>query len=120
MKNPLLLFLTAILTTVTLSQFQLEDMSAMPLKTSEPLCFFQTKTGIVVDLTPMCGYRSPTICTIGVYSEYVGVESQAEEESAKSNILTSFCKRNEKCVLTDTCDRTPDPKYIPNVDKPQG
>lgn len=89
-----LLFASSSLAESALAQFPRINPSS--LKTSPPLCFIQTSSNKVLDLSSICGFRSPEICSIA-----------AAEPSDKLSVTSEFCKKNQRCELTGTCDQQP-------------
>jgi hypothetical protein len=89
-----LLFASNSLAESVLAQFP--SINPSSLKTNPPLCFIQTSSNKVLDLSSICGFRSPEVCNI--------VE---EELSDKPSVLSEFCKKNQRCELTGTCDKQP-------------
>ena len=78
------------------------------LDTNPPICFAQISTRQALDLSSICGFRSPEICNIGL-----------EEASEKSRLLSDFCKKNQRCEQTGTCAQQP--AGLPNATlEPQG
>jgi hypothetical protein len=78
-----------------------------PSLADPPLCYMQTVRGKLLDLTPMCGYISPVVC------------SQVASDPAKWALLANFCNQRQKCLLTGTCNDTP-PIRQPNRDNRWG
>ena len=66
------------------------------LDTNPPICFAQISTRQALDLSSICGFRSPEICNIEV-----------GEASDKSRVLSEFCKKNQRCEQTGTCNQQP-------------
>lgn len=89
-----LLFASPSLAEPLLTQFP--NIKPASLKNNPPICFFQTSSNQVFDLSSICGFRSPEICNIEV-----------GEASDKSRILSEFCKKNQRCELTGTCNQQP-------------
>jgi len=66
------------------------------LITNPPICFAQISTNQAIDLSAICGFRSPEICNI-----------ELGESSSKSQLLSEFCKKNQRCEQTGTCNQQP-------------
>lgn len=66
------------------------------LNNNPPIWFAQTSNNQALDLSSICGFRSPNICNI-----------ELREASDKSSVLSDFCKKNQRCELTGTCNQQP-------------
>lgn len=102
-------FFSAALLTTAIAQFTLPSgannitrVNAQAFQVDEPLCFIQTSDGKVRDLASMCGYQNPDICNFPIHLEH---------EQALS--LNDFCNKNQKCSLTNSCNKTPFSSYAP-------
>jgi len=102
------LFVNAVFITAALSQF-IQPASSQVILSQEslPLCYIQTTNGLI-NLSSMCGFRLPDICS----TIYISQDS-------KGAILSDFCKKNEKCVLSKSCNEQPIQRFAPNLNKPQ-
>ncbi|ELS30205.1 MULTISPECIES: hypothetical protein, partial [Pseudanabaena] len=56
------------------------------LNSNPPICFAQISSNQAIDLSSICGFRSPEICNIGL-----------GEASEKSQLLSDFCRKNQRC-----------------------
>lgn len=95
-----LLFASPSLAEPLLTRFP--NISPASLKTNPPICFAQLSTNQVLDLSSICGFRSPDICNI-----------ELGEGSEKTGLLSDFCKKNQRCEQTGTCNQQP--AGLPNV-----
>ena len=75
---------------------------------SLPICYFQDSRGQIFDLSVSCGFIRPNTCT-----ESLGSES-------RDRVLADFCRQNEKCLLTNTCNEMPRSIYTPPPGTPVG
>jgi hypothetical protein len=89
-----LLFASPSLAESPLTKFP--NIQPASLNTNPPICFVQTSSHQTFDLSSICGFRSPEICNIEV-----------GEASDKSRVLSEFCKKNQRCELTGTCNQQP-------------
>jgi hypothetical protein len=80
----------------------------LPVKIDVPLCYLQTPNGRLIDLSQTCGFVQPNICAL----------SSSDPERAST--LASFCQQNQQCLLTETCDQTPNPKTPTKPNGPVG
>ena len=110
-------YLTGLSSTTTLAFFlmNVSVSNAMPISKKLfsnfidlPACYFKTKNGKVMDLTRMCGFIRPTSCTESLGS------------SGRDRVLADFCRQNEKCLLTNTCNEMPRGIYAPPPGTPVG
>lgn len=101
-----LLSVTSALAEPILTRFP--NITPDSLNTSPPICFAQISTNQVIDLSSICGFRSPSICNI-----------ELGESSDKSRLLAEFCQKNQRCEQTGNCDQQP--LGLPNnTFEPQG
>lgn len=98
---PKLSYLTAVLSTALVS-LMAEAAFSRPLtypvvqnSDTAPLCYMQTSDGRTLDLTEMCGFISPEVC------------SDPNNKPELAALIKEFCKKNEKCRLTSTCNDIP-------------
>lgn len=70
-------------------------------------CYMQTAQGAVINLTDLCGFVSPTVC------------SQTVTDTDKQAVLSQFCQQQQKCLLNNTCNTIP-PIQQPKTDSPVG
>ena len=66
------------------------------LNSNPPICFAQISSNQALDLSSICGFRSPAICNI-----------ELGETSEKLGLLSDFCKKNQRCEQTGTCNQQP-------------
>ncbi len=66
------------------------------LNSNPPICFAQISTNQALDLTSICGFRSPNICNV-----------ELGEASEKTRLLSDFCKKNQRCEQMGTCNQQP-------------
>lgn len=79
--------------------------SKLQVKRDVPICYLQTPDGRLVDLSQTCGFVQPGICGL------------SSSDPTRASALASFCQQNQQCLLTETCDQTPQPQ---NPTKPNG
>lgn len=72
------------------------NINPATLKTNPPICFAQLSNNQVLDLSSICGFRSPDICNI-----------ELGEGSEKTRLLSAFCETNQRCEQTGTCNQQP-------------
>ncbi len=108
---------TAILTTLAISVVSDPNLNSaragnikIPTQTADTsfLCYIKTEDGRTVDLTKMCGYISPAVC------------STVNNDPAKAALVADFCKKHERCRLTNSCDQQPMPMFAPSSNLEQG
>jgi hypothetical protein len=73
-----------------------------------PFCYMTTTDGRLIDLTAKCGFIQPQICSGSLGS------------ASRDRVLTEFCKQNEKCLLTNTCNAQPIAPYGPRPGEAAG
>ena len=73
-----------------------------------PICYVKLPNGDVRDLTKFCGFIKPQSCTGSLGS------------ASRDRVLTEFCKQNEKCLLTNTCNTQPIAPYGPRPGEAAG
>lgn len=76
------------------------------LDTDTPFCYMQTPDGKTLDLRKICGFASPDVCF------------DAINKPELAAILKDFCKKNERCSLTSTCNEIPQTFNRPNTNSP--
>ncbi|TYQ30490.1 hypothetical protein [Pseudanabaena sp. UWO310] len=72
------------------------NISPSSLDNNPPICFAQLSPNQALDLSSICGFRSPNICNV-----------ELGEASEKTRVLSEFCKKNQRCEQTGTCDQQP-------------
>ncbi|MDX2099890.1 MAG: hypothetical protein SFW36_19115 [Leptolyngbyaceae cyanobacterium bins.59] len=73
-----------------------------------PLCYVQQSDGKIQDLSALCGFISPEICSV------------LTEDASRTEILTRFCQENPKCLLSGTCEQIPTPVVPVDPNTPLG
>lgn len=73
-----------------------------------PICYVKLPNGEVRDLTKFCGFIKPQSCSGSLGS------------ASRDRVLTEFCKQNEKCLLTNTCNAQPIAPYGPRPGEAAG
>jgi hypothetical protein len=82
---------------------------AMPSEVQNvPTCYVKLENGEVRDLTKFCGFIKPQSCSGSLGS------------ASRDRVLTEFCKQNEKCLLTNTCNIQPIAPYGPRPGEAAG
>lgn len=82
---------------------------AMPAEPQNvPTCYVKLANGVVQDLTKFCGFIKPQSCSGSLGS------------ASRDRVLTEFCKQNEKCLLTNTCNAQPIAPYGPRLGEAAG
>ena len=96
MKRRLTL-ITACLFTLTLSPAQASTplFTDSPIDQDVPICYMKTKHGSLIDLIQICGYIKPAACGTSLGS------------ASRDAVLSEFCRKNQRCILTNTCDTMP-------------
>jgi hypothetical protein len=89
-----LLFASPSLAEPLLTRFP--NIKPASLKNNPPICFAQISTNQALDLSSICGFRSPNICNV-----------ELGEASEKTRLLSDFCKKNQRCEQTGTCNQQP-------------
>lgn len=73
-----------------------------------PACYIQSKNGKIIDLTVTCGFVRPAACGSSLGSV------------SRDAVLADFCKRNKRCLLTNTCNEIPRGTNMPPPGTPVG
>jgi hypothetical protein len=73
-----------------------------------PACYVQTTTGKVIDLSKKCGFVQPAICGTSLGS------------ASRDAVLADFCRKNQRCALTNTCNTMPRGIQAPPPGTPMG
>jgi hypothetical protein len=73
-----------------------------------PTCFIQSKSGELIDLTSKCGFVKPLACSSSLGS------------ASRDAVLMEFCRRNERCLLNNTCNTMPRGIQAPPPGTPMG
>ncbi|MGB5963586.1 MAG: hypothetical protein WBG73_23315 [Coleofasciculaceae cyanobacterium] len=60
-----------------------------------PFCYMKTTDGRILDLRNICGFASPAACS----------DTNIKPEIAI--LLKDFCKQNQRCQITSTCNAVP-------------
>ena len=110
---PKLLNLTAVLWVVLVS-LMTEAALGRPLNypvvqsldRETPFCYMQTPDGKTLDLSNICGFGSPSVC------------SDTNNKPELAALLKDFCKKNSRCELTSTCNEIPQTFDRPNTGSP--
>lgn len=76
------------------------------LDKSTPFCYMQTSDGKTLDLSNICGFGSPSVC------------SDTTNKPELAALLKDFCKKNLRCELTSTCNEIPQTFDRPNTGPP--
>jgi hypothetical protein len=91
--------LTACLFTLTLyitpAQAGNPEPSSLQSTEDVPTCYLKTQDGKTIDLSQKCGFIKPAACgtTLG--------------SASRDTVLTDFCRQNQRCALTNTCNTMP-------------
>ncbi len=94
---------------VALSSSVITIAGTMPFETQNlPTCYVKLANGVVQDLTKFCGFIKPQSCSGSLGS------------ASRDRVLTEFCKQNEKCLLTNTCNTQPIAPYGPRPGEAAG
>ncbi|MEA5489647.1 MULTISPECIES: hypothetical protein [Pseudanabaena] len=89
-----LLFASPSLAEPLLTRFP--NIEPASLHNNPPICFAQISTNQALDLSSICGFRSPNICNV-----------ELGETAEKTRLLSDFCKKNQRCEQTGTCNQQP-------------
>jgi hypothetical protein len=73
-----------------------------------PACYVQTTAGKVIDLSKKCGFIKPAICATSLGS------------ASRDAVLADFCRKNQRCALTNTCNAMPRGIKAPAPGTPMG
>jgi hypothetical protein len=73
-----------------------------------PACYIQTSSGQVIDLSQKCGFIKPSVCGTSLGS------------ASRDAVLADFCRQNQRCVLTNTCNAMPRGVNTPPPGTPMG
>jgi hypothetical protein len=94
-------FINSILTTLSVT-LTTHSVFALPLNevvknldSNTPFCYMRTADGRILDLRNICGFASPAACS----------ERNIKPEIAV--LLKDFCKQNQRCLITSTCNVVP-------------
>jgi hypothetical protein len=110
---PKLLYRSATLTTVLIS-LTAQTAFSLPLNypvvqnsdSNTPFCYMKTTDGRTLDLRNICGFASPAVCS----------DTNAKPELA--TLLKDFCKKNQRCQITATCNEIPQALPRPTTGDP--
>ena len=72
-----------------------------------PFCYMKTADGRILDLRNICGFASPAACS----------DTNIKPEIAI--LLKDFCKRNQRCQITSTCNTFPQTVERSTTDEPR-
>jgi hypothetical protein len=73
-----------------------------------PACYVQTTAGKVIDLSKKCGFIKPAVCATSLGS------------ASRDAVLADFCRKNQRCLLTNTCNAMPRGIKAPPPGTPMG
>jgi hypothetical protein len=71
-----------------------------------PFCYMKTQDGRTLDLSNICGFASPAVC------------SDANAKPELATLLKDFCKKNQRCQITSTCNEMPQALQRPTTGDP--
>jgi hypothetical protein len=93
-------------------QLSLAGTTATPTNSPQvpdrPACYVQMTNGKVIDLSQKCGFIKPAICSTSLGS------------ASRDAVLADFCRKNQRCVLTNTCNTMPRGIKAPAPGTPMG
>lgn len=72
-----------------------------------PFCYMKTTDGRILDLRNICGFASPVACS----------DTNIKPEIAI--LLKDFCKQNQRCQITSTCNAFPQNLERSTSDEPR-
>jgi len=70
-------------------------------------CYMKTADGRTLDLKKLCGFVSPAVC----------YDTNIKPEIAV--LLKDFCKQNQRCQITSTCNASPQTVERSTTDEPR-
>ncbi len=62
---------------------------------NSPFCYMKTTDGRILDLRKLCGFASPAACSDPNIKPEIAIR------------LKDFCKQNQRCQITSTCNLVP-------------
>lgn len=65
------------------------------LDRNTPFCYMKTADGRTLDLRNICGFASPAVCSDPNIKPEIAI------------LLKDFCKQNQRCQITSTCNKLP-------------
>jgi hypothetical protein len=73
-----------------------------------PACYLRTPSGKLIDLTAKCGFIKPAVCATSLGS------------ASRDAVVADFCRKNQRCALTNTCSTMPRGVSAPAPGTPMG
>ncbi len=84
-----------------------EPTSSQPTQ-DVPACYLKTEDGKTIDLSQKCGFIKPAACGTSLGS------------ASRDAVLADFCRQNQRCALTNTCNTMPRGVNTPPPGTPMG
>lgn len=105
--------LNSILTTLFVA-LTTQTAFALPLNpvvsnsdSNTPFCYMKTADGRILDLRNICGFASPAACSDPNIKPEIAV------------LIKDFCKQNQRCQITSTCNAFPQDLEPSTSDEPR-
>ncbi len=77
------------------------------LDSNNPFCYMKTTDGRVLDLRNICGFASPAACSDPNIKPEIAI------------LIKDFCKQNQRCLITSTCNIVPPTSEPLTTDEPR-
>lgn len=72
-----------------------------------PFCYIKTTDGRILDLRNICGFASPAACSDPNIKPEIAI------------LIKDFCKQNQRCQITSTCNAVPQNLERSTTDEPR-